>query len=87
MASQPNPLVAQLKAAREDKDISPAALARRLGYQAETLRNWEAGRSAPDADALIDWANALGLRLVLARPATGRGRRVIPAAPATRRTA
>lgn len=39
--------------------ISPAVLARKIGVTAGTVRNWEAGKGAPDGFELARMANTL----------------------------
>lgn len=70
MAAEPHPLIKALSAERVSREISVAAFARRLGYTAEAVRNWEAGRKAPSLERLEDYAAALGYRLTLQRTPT-----------------
>jgi transcriptional regulator with XRE-family HTH domain len=63
--SEPHPLITELKKTRKRANIPVAALARRLGYTEAAIRSWEAGRSTPTTDTLTDYADALGMRVVL----------------------
>ena len=50
-----------LRSLREAAGLSRAALARRAGVPAGTLRNWEADRGMPGLPALLRLAEALGV--------------------------
>ena len=47
--------------AREDQDLSTSQLARRMGIQTETLRNWETGRKEPRSNRLMTLAGMLNV--------------------------
>jgi DNA-binding transcriptional regulator YiaG len=46
-------LGARIVLAREDQHLSTSQLARRMGIQTETLRNWETGRKQPRSNRLL----------------------------------
>jgi transcriptional regulator with XRE-family HTH domain len=52
-----------LKALRQGAGLSRAALARRAGVPASTLRNWEGDRGFPGLAACLRLAAALGVRV------------------------
>lgn len=60
-----HPLITLLAAERVHRGVPVPALARRMGYEARTLYDWEAGRKAPSLERLEDYANALGYQLAL----------------------
>lgn len=61
-----DPLVATLITARMEQDISPKALAHKLGVSLNALYMWERGQCAPrDFRTLHAWAKALGLAIKL----------------------
>lgn len=60
-----HPLITLLAAERVHRGITVPALARRMGYEARTIYDWEAGRKAPSLERLEDYANALGYQLAL----------------------
>jgi DNA-binding transcriptional regulator YiaG len=47
--------------AREDQHLSTSQLARRMGIQTETLRNWETGRKEPRSNRLMTLAGMLNV--------------------------
>jgi transcriptional regulator with XRE-family HTH domain len=47
--------------AREEQDLSTSQLARRMGVQTETLRNWETGRKEPRSNRLMTLAGMLNV--------------------------
>jgi transcriptional regulator with XRE-family HTH domain len=51
----------RLVLAREDQDLSTSQLARRIGVQTETLRNWETGRRQPRSNRLMTLAGILNV--------------------------
>jgi transcriptional regulator with XRE-family HTH domain len=51
----------RLKALRQGAGLSRAALARRAGVPAGTLRHWEGGRGFPGLAACLRLAKALGV--------------------------
>lgn len=56
---------AALVAARRDAGLSSTEVARRQDISRQLFSNREAGRSRADVDQLKDWANAVGLELVV----------------------
>lgn len=56
---------AALVAARRDAGLSSTEVARRQDISRQLFSNREAGRSRADVDQLKDWANAVGLDLVV----------------------
>jgi transcriptional regulator with XRE-family HTH domain len=61
----PHPIVAQLRADREDRGWSQAALARRIGVGTSTVQTWEDGSRQPVLRHLLAYARALGRRVTL----------------------
>jgi transcriptional regulator with XRE-family HTH domain len=62
----PHPIVAQLRADRENRGWSQAALARRIGVGTSTVQTWEYGSREPVLRHARAWAAALGYTLTLA---------------------
>lgn len=62
-AWQNSALRRQLIAARNRQGYKLEAFAAALGYCRQTIAAWERGYRAPDAPALFDWAEALGMEL------------------------
>ncbi len=58
-------LLADLTAERRRRNITVAALARRLGYAPCTIRNWENGFRTPTTQCLTEYAAALGYQITL----------------------
>ena len=54
-------LGARIVLAREDQHLSTSQLARRMGIQTETLRNWETGRKQPRSNRLMTLAGMLNV--------------------------
>jgi len=61
-----NGLVVSLMYARLAHGLTQAQLADRLGVSRAAVESWETGRREPRASRLVDWVDALGLRLHLA---------------------
>ena len=51
---------ARIRCAREAMNLSTAQLARRLGVQTRTLAGWEAGRTSPRVNRVVNLAGLLG---------------------------
>jgi len=60
-----SPLVLQLVARRKTRGWSQERLAKRVGVRHQQLSCWETGVKTPRLANLTDWAQALGLDLVL----------------------
>lgn len=58
-------LVAALAQARRSQRLGRPRLAARLGCARNTLYRWETRRCSPPLDAVVEWAAALGYRVVL----------------------
>ena len=54
----------RVAAARENADMTQAALAKRLGIKQSTLRGWEDDLSEPRADRLATLAGVLGVSMM-----------------------
>lgn len=52
---------------RAAMDISGRKLSTRLGYNECAVKDWESGVSTPNLRSLIDWADGLGMELVVMR--------------------
>ncbi len=63
----------RLAAAREAAGMEPAALARRLGVKASTIRKWEEDLSEPRANRLSMIAGLLGVSITWLIDGTGEG--------------
>ena len=69
----------QMLIRRVDKNINLKTLADKLGYDAQTIREWERGLVIPKLSACADWAESLGLDLTLSvRPREPKPRRPRP---------
>ena len=55
----------RVAAARENADMTQAALAKRLGIKQSTLRGWEDDLSEPRANRLSTLAGVLGVSMML----------------------
>ncbi|MCH5287982.1 MAG: helix-turn-helix domain-containing protein [Christensenellaceae bacterium] len=66
-------LAARLRDLRESHDLTPEALADRLGVHADTVAAWERGEEAPNADHLLTMASLYGVTVdsLLQRPLPG----------------
>lgn len=64
-----NFLVSELKARRQSMALMASELAERSGIDENLLRAWENGDESPTLAALMQWAEALGLKLSLAAAA------------------
>jgi transcriptional regulator with XRE-family HTH domain len=60
-----HPLVQQVAAARKAQGLTVKAVADRAGYPADTFSAYENGRYQPSLFRFVDWANTLGLDVVL----------------------
>lgn len=58
-----HPTIAALHAKRKDLRMTRPQLADIVGYSKSSLENWEMGRRFPTVQALLDWAQALGMSL------------------------
>jgi DNA-binding XRE family transcriptional regulator len=65
--SPPNlhPLIVKLRMRRLSTGMMQTELAQKIGCSSNSLVKWERGKCIPNALNLIDWANALGLRVSL----------------------
>ena len=54
-----------LKFVREKKKIKQTTIAKKLGMSSMLLSYWESGKRTPDIMQLEDWANTLGMEVVL----------------------
>ena len=61
-----HPILTQLYLERVRQKVSRHDLSTKLGYDYSTLSGWERGERTPTFNALIDWCDALGVRLVIA---------------------
>jgi transcriptional regulator with XRE-family HTH domain len=64
------PLIAQLRARREQLGLSQDDLDERAGFTEKQVAKWERGFRQPSAFMLAIWANALGLAVVTVEEAT-----------------
>lgn len=62
-----HPLIIALVKARCDAGLTQAQVAERMGRYHSTIGNFEAGIRSPRLALLAEWAEALELRLTLAR--------------------
>jgi len=60
-----HPVMAELVAARKRAGLSGAEVARRLDLPRQNVFNWESGRHRPGLEALVDYAAANGVTLVM----------------------
>lgn len=60
-----------LAAKRYELDLSQHDVAAKLGVGAQTLSNWECGRSFPPIKKLVEWADMFGYTICL-RPKEGK---------------
>jgi hypothetical protein len=60
-----HPLIRQLVARRQKLTMSRADMARKAGYHVNQLLAWELGKTNPDFRSFREWAEALGLDIVL----------------------
>lgn len=60
-----HPLLKQLRAERERRRITRPALSLKLGYHVNNILAWEMGKAQPEFRVVFDWAQALGLELIL----------------------
>lgn len=65
MTGPVHPIVAQLRAAREERGLSRDAVAARTGWTVYTVLQWEHGRRSPRLEGVTDYAAALGYTIAL----------------------
>lgn len=65
-----HPIFKALRAERERRKLTRAALATKAGHHVNQIQTWENGKCRPLFLALLDWAAALGMEIVL-RPIGG----------------
>lgn len=58
-------IMRQLFTIAEKRDIKDEALSALSGYSASTLRKWRRGKTEPSITCVSDFAESLGLRLIL----------------------
>lgn len=58
-------IIAILAAARKRFNLPSRSLAHRIGYDHTGICKWEKESNSPSLRAAIDWADALGLEIVL----------------------
>lgn len=63
--AEAHPVVKQLRQIRLSKRIRQGILADDIGYHRETLGDWERGKRLPRLASLIDWCDALNVRLTV----------------------
>lgn len=59
-----HPAIATLRARRRTLGLSRPQLGKITGYATDTIECWERGKTAPRMDALVNWAQALGVEIV-----------------------
>lgn len=67
---RPLPLIALLRLRREQQGISQEDLEERIGVTRGLVQKWETATRMPSAYLLLCWAEALGLHIELAEPAS-----------------
>jgi transcriptional regulator with XRE-family HTH domain len=72
----------RLALAREAQNLTAEQLSRRLGLRTETMRNWEADRSAPRANRLQMLAGFLNVSIVWLLTGEGEGAPIVRKDPA-----
>lgn len=60
-----HPLIFELRKRRFDLGISQLGLSDKMGYEVSSLRKWETGVQVPSYPSLLNWCDALGVRLAL----------------------
>lgn len=64
-AQPKSPLIAALVKARLAQGLTLAELSKRTGYHICSLVHWENEHQSPKMQSVIDWAQALNLKIVL----------------------
>ena len=60
-------MIETLRALRDERGLTRAALAPKIGCGLTTLVKWEHGTCVPSLQALHDWCKALNLDLIVDR--------------------
>jgi transcriptional regulator with XRE-family HTH domain len=60
-----HPIIKMLRDERERQRLTRPQLAKKAGYHWMQLHYWEMGKQKPLFDKLIDWAEALGLKVII----------------------
>lgn len=62
-----DPIVLKLRRIRMEMNMPQAELARRLGVAPCAITRWEMGRGDCLGHTMLDWAQALGYKFILAK--------------------
>lgn len=65
MKRELDPVVAALRERRQALGLPLRVVSEKTGYAENTMFCWETGRAVPPLGRLNDWAQALGMRLVV----------------------
>jgi transcriptional regulator with XRE-family HTH domain len=65
MKNDLDPVVAALRERRYALGLTLEGLSDKLGYTANTIWGWENGRANPPLVRIHEWAQSLGMRLVV----------------------
>ncbi len=63
-----HPAILQLYEERHRQHLNRTQFAKVLGYGAGQILSWELGKTSPEFRVLCDWAQALGIEIVVKRP-------------------
>ncbi len=66
-----HPIIKALRTERERQKLTRPQLASKIGYHWMQLHQWEMGKRKPIFDKLVDWAQGLGMEIIV-RPTAHR---------------